>query len=84
MVSCLNLTKIGRNPTFLRIPKVTQKQANSHKGYIKKRKELFLNLSVCMIPNKKCELCKAVALKIEHALKSPGRLVRRQTAGPPP
>lgn len=37
-----------------------------------------------MIPNKKCELCKAVALKIEHALKSPGKLVKIQTAGPHP
>lgn len=35
-----------------------------------------------MIPNKKCELCKAVALKIEHALKSPGGLLKYRLLGP--
>lgn len=35
-----------------------------------------------MIPNKKCELCKAVALQIEHALKSPGGLLKYRLLGP--
>ena len=37
-----------------------------------------------MIPNKKCELCKAVALKIEHAWKSPGGLVKMKVADSTP
>ena len=70
-----------QNSLFLLLVKHKNKQIAT-KDTTSKRRELFLNLNICMIPNKKCDLCKAVALQIEHALKSPGGLLKHRLLGP--
>lgn len=85
MISCHNHSKIGRNPTFLRIPKVTQnKQIDKKRHNIKKKKRAISQLKYIYDPPEKYELYKAVVLKIEYALKSNGGLVKTQPAGPHP
>lgn len=68
---------------FCENTKSNSKQANRQKATQHQRtKELFLNLSVCLIPNKNCVLYKAVVVKLERAWKSTGGLVKGGLLGP--
>lgn len=90
MILCHNHTRMGRNLTFVRIPKVTQnKQTHKNKQtpktsqHQKEEKSYFsTSVYICLILNKKHVLYKILVLKLEHALKFPGGCVKTQTVGP--